>query len=46
MTRQPEKLTREQKAERRAEATHLLDAGELKQIEIVQHLGVIEAAKF
>jgi transposase len=44
MTWQPKKLTREQLAERRAEAIHLLEAGEMKQVEIAQHLGVTEAA--
>ena len=41
---QTKKLTREQKAERRAEAIRLLDVREMKQIEIVRHLGVTEAA--
>lgn len=44
MTWQPKKLTREQQAERRAEAVRLLEAGEMKQVEIAQHLGVTEAA--
>jgi len=44
MTWQPKKLTREQLAERRAEATRLLEAGEMKQVEIARHLGVTEAA--
>jgi transposase len=44
MTWQPKKLTREQQAERRAEAIRLLEAGELKQVEIARHLGVTEAA--
>ena len=44
MTWQPKKLTREQLAERRAEAIRLLEAGELKQVEIARHLGVTEAA--
>jgi transposase len=44
MTWQPQKLTREQQAERRAEAIRLLEAGEMKQVEIARHLGVTEAA--
>jgi len=44
MTWQPKKLTREQQAERRAEAIRLLEAGEMKQVEIARHLGVTEAA--
>ena len=44
MTWQPKKLTREQLAERRAEAIRLLEAGEMKQVEIAHHLGVTEAA--
>jgi transposase len=44
MTWQPKKLTREQLAERRAEAIRLLEAGEMKQVEIARHLGVTEAA--
>jgi transposase len=44
MTWQPKKLTREQLAERRAEAIGLLEAGEMKQVEIARHLGVTEAA--
>ena len=44
MTWQPKKLTREQLAERRAEAVCLLEAGEMKQVEIARHLGVTEAA--
>jgi transposase len=44
MTWQPKKLTREQQAERRAEAIQLLEAGEKKQVEIARHLGVTEAA--
>jgi transposase len=44
MTWQPKNLTREQLAERRAEAVRLLEAGELKQVEIARHLGVTEAA--
>jgi transposase len=44
MTWQPKKLTREQLAERRAEAVRLLEAGEMKQAEIARHLGVTEAA--
>jgi putative transposase len=44
MTWQPKKLTREQLAERRAEANRLLEAGEMKQVEIARHLGVTEAA--
>src|SRR3989337_2865249 len=44
MTWQPKKLTREQLAERRAEAIHLLEAGEMRQVEIARHLGVSEAA--
>jgi len=44
MTWQPKKLTREQLAERRAEAVRLLEAGEMKQVEIARHLGVTEAA--
>jgi len=31
----PKKLTREQQAERRAEAMRLLEAGEMKQVEIL-----------
>jgi len=41
---QPKKLTREQQAERRAEAVRLLEAGEMKQVEIARYLGVTEAA--
>ena len=41
---QPKKLTREQLAERRAEAIRLLEAGEMKQVAIARHLGVTEAA--
>lgn len=44
MTWQPKKLTREQLAERRAEAVRFLEAGEMKQVEIARHLGVTEAA--
>jgi len=44
MTWQPKKLTRKQLAERRAEAIELLEAGEMKQVEIARHLGVTEAA--
>jgi transposase len=44
MTWQPKNLTREQQAERRAEAVRLLEAGEMKQVEIARHLGVTEAA--
>jgi predicted transcriptional regulator len=44
MTWQPKKLTREQMAERRAEATRLLEAGKMKQVEIARYLGVTEAA--
>jgi transposase len=44
MTWQPKKLTREQMAERRAEGMRLLQAGEMKQVEIARHLGVTEAA--
>src|SRR4030067_293361 len=44
MTWQPKILTREQLAERRAEAGRLLEAGEMKQVEIARHLGVTEAA--
>jgi transposase len=44
MTWQPKKLTREQLAERRAEAIRLLEAGEMRQVEIARHLGVTEAA--
>ena len=40
----PKYLTREQLAERRAEAVRLLEAGEMKQVEIARHLGVTEAA--
>ena len=43
MTWQPKNLTREQLAERRAEAVRLLEAGEMKQVEIARHLGVTEA---
>ena len=41
---QPKELTREQQAERRAEAVRLLEAGEMKQVEIARYLGVTEAA--
>jgi len=41
---QPKKLTREQQAERRAEAVRLLEAGKMKQVEIARYLGVTEAA--
>jgi transposase len=41
---QPKKLTREQLAERRAEGVRLLEAGEMKQVEIARYLGVTEAA--
>lgn len=44
MTWQPKKLTREQQAERRAEGVRLLGTGEMKQVEIAQHLGITEAA--
>jgi transposase len=44
MTWQPKNLTREQLAERRSEAARLLEAGEMKQVEIARHLGVTEAA--
>jgi transposase len=44
MTWQPEKLTRGQLAERRAEAVSLLEVGEMKQVEIARYLGVTEAA--
>ena len=44
MTWQPKKLTREQLAERRAEALHLLEARRMKQVEIARYLGVTEAA--
>ncbi len=44
MTWQPKNLTREQLAERRAEGVRLLEAGEMKQVEIARHLGVTEAA--
>ena len=44
MTWQPKKLTREQLAERRAEAVRLVEAGEMKQVEIARYLGVTEAA--
>jgi transposase len=44
MAWQPKKLTREQLAERRAEAIGLLETGEMKQVEIARHLGVTEAA--
>ena len=44
MTWQPKNLTREQQAERRAEAMRLLETGEMKQVEIARHLGVTEAA--
>jgi len=44
MTWQPKRLTREQQAERRAEAVRLLEAGEMKQVEIARYLGVTEAA--
>jgi len=41
---QPKNLTREQQAERRAEGVRLLEAGEMKQVEIARHLGITEAA--
>jgi transposase len=41
---QPKRLTRGQQAERRAEAVRLLEAGEMKQVEIARYLGVTEAA--
>jgi len=41
---QPKTLTREQMAERRKEGVKLLQAGEKKQVEISQHLGVSEAS--
>ena len=44
MTWQPKNLTREQLAERRTEGVRLLEAGEMKQVEIARHLGVTEAA--
>ncbi len=44
MAWQPKNLTREQLAERRAEAIRLLEAGEMKQVEIARYLGVTEAA--
>lgn len=44
MTWQPEKLTREQLGERRAEGVRLLEVGEKKQVEIARYLGVTEAA--
>jgi transposase len=44
MTWQPKNLTRKQLAERRAEGVRLLEAGEMKQVEIARHLGVSEAA--
>ncbi len=44
MTWRPKKLTREQQAERRAEAVRLLEAGEMKQVEIARYLGVTEAS--
>ena len=44
MTWQPNKLTREQMAERRAEGVRSLEAGEMTQAEIARHLGVTEAA--
>jgi transposase len=44
MTWQPKHLTREQLAERRAEAVRLLEGGEMKQVEIARYLGVTEAA--
>jgi transposase len=44
MSWQPRKLTRDQLAERRAEAVRLLEAGEMKQVEIARELGVTEAA--
>jgi transposase len=40
----PKKLTREQQAERRAEAIRLLEAAEMKQVEIARYQGVTEAA--
>lgn len=44
MSWQPKRLTREQQAERRAEAIRLLEEGEQKQVEIARYLGVTEAA--
>lgn len=41
---QPEKLTREQMAERRQEGLRLLENGQMRQAEIARHLGVSEAA--
>jgi transposase len=41
---QPKRLTREQQAERRAEAVRMLEAGEMQQVEIARYLGVTEAA--
>ena len=41
---QPKALTRNQMAERRKEGVKLLQAGEMSQVEISQHLGVSEAA--
>jgi transposase len=43
MTWKPKQLTREQMAERRAEGVRLLQAGEMRQVQIAQHLGVSEA---
>ncbi len=41
---QPEKLTRSQMADRRAEGVRLLEAGEMTQVQIARYLGVSEAA--
>jgi len=44
MVWQPEHLTREQMAERRAEGVRLLQVGEMSQAQIARYLGVSEAA--
>jgi transposase len=44
MTWLPKKLTRTQMAERRAEGVHMLEAGEMSQVQIARALGVSEAA--
>lgn len=41
---QPKRLTREQQAERRAEAVRMLEEDKMKQVEIARYLGVTEAA--
>ncbi len=41
---QSKRLTRDQLTKRRAEAVRLLEAGEMKQVEIAHELGITEAA--